>query len=96
MSEGLTKERGARKEQKGTVVRKSGDKSLVVRVERRRPHPFYGKVMKLFRKFHVHDEENAAKLGDQVLIVECRPMSKMKRWRLSAVLKASGTGVDAS
>jgi small subunit ribosomal protein S17 len=96
MSDVSEQERGARKERKGTVVSKSGDKSLVVRVERRKPHPFYGKVVRHSRKFHVHDAENAAKPGDQVRIVECRPMSKMKRWRLVEVLKAQETGVEPS
>ena len=88
MSEGVAKERGSRKERKGTVVSKSGDKSLVIMVERRKPHPFYGKVVRYSRKYHVHDEDNAAKVGDRIRVVECRPISRLKRWRLVEVLKA--------
>jgi small subunit ribosomal protein S17 len=70
------------------VISRSGDKTVVVRVERREPHPFYGKVLKHFAKFHVHDEGNTAKVGDRVRIVESRPMSRLKRWRLVEVLSA--------
>lgn len=84
MSE-TTVERGSRKVRKGTVVSKSGDKSIIVRVERRMLHPVYGKVVKAFNKFHAHDEGNAAKVGDTVVIMETRPLSKTKRWRLVSV-----------
>jgi len=80
--------RGTRRERSGEVISKSGDKSLVVRAERRRVHPTYGKVVREYKKFHVHDEKNAAKVGDLVEIAECRPMSKMKCWRLVAVTTA--------
>lgn len=88
MPEVETNKRGSRKERNGVVVSKSGDKSVVVRVERRVPHPFYGKVIRQVSKFHVHDEANAASVGDRVRIVECRPMSRLKRWRLVEVVKA--------
>ena len=84
MSE-TTVERGSRKVRKGTVVSKSGDKSIIVRVERRMLHPVYGKVVKAFNKFHAHDEANAAKVGDTVVIMETRPLSKTKRWRLVSI-----------
>lgn len=84
MSE-TTVERGSRKVRKGTVVSKSGDKSIVVRVERRLLHPVYGKVVKASAKFHAHDEKNAAKVGDTVVIMETRPLSKTKRWRLVSI-----------
>ena len=84
MSE-TTVERGTRKVSTGTVVSKSGDKSIVVRVERRLPHPIYGKIVKTSKKFHAHDAENAAKVGDTVTIMETRPLSKTKRWRLVSV-----------
>ncbi len=84
MSE-TTVERGTRKVRTGTVVSKSGDKSIVVRVERRLPHPIYGKIVKTSKKFHAHDAENAAKVGDTVTIMETRPLSKTKRWRLVSV-----------
>lgn len=73
---------GVRKARKGVVVSKSGDKTIVVRVERRYRHPLYGKELIDVRKFHAHDEANRAKVGDKVRIEECRPMSRMKRWRL--------------
>ena len=82
------RERGTRRVRNGEVVSKSGDKSVVVRAERRRVHPAYGKVVREYKKFHVHDEQNQAKVGDLVEIVECRPMSKMKCWRLTAVTGA--------
>lgn len=84
MSE-TTVERGSRKVRKGTVVSKSGDKSITVRVERRLLHPIYGKVVNTSKKFHAHDEANVAKVGDTVTIMETRPLSKTKRWRLVSV-----------
>jgi small subunit ribosomal protein S17 len=85
MSETETKSRGLRKERRGIVVSKSGDKSIVVNVERRTQHPLYRKVMRQFKKLHAHDEKNEAKVGDNVVIVEARPMSKLKRWRVKEV-----------
>ena len=82
-----TKSRGLRKERRGIVVSKSGDKSIIVNVERRKQHALYRKVMRQFKKFHVHDEKNEAVVGDSVLIVETRPLSKQKRWRLKEVTK---------
>jgi|TARA_B110000116_G_C16623726_1_gene484960 small subunit ribosomal protein S17 len=74
-----------RKGRRGEVVSKSGDKSIVVQVERRKQHPVYGKVIRMRRKFHVHDEKNEANVGDHVRIVECRPISRLKRFRLAAI-----------
>ncbi len=74
-----------RRQRNGTVVSVSGEKSVVVRVETRRRHPLYGKVVKLHRRFHAHDESSQAKVGDKVMIEECRPFSKMKRWRVTAI-----------
>lgn len=79
------KSRGERISRKGTVVSRSGDKSVVVRIERRKRHPLYGKVIRVFRKYHVHDADNQANVGDRVQIVECRPISSLKRWRILAV-----------
>ncbi len=84
-----TQKRGIRKVRKGTVVSRSGEKSIIVRVERRKRHPLYGKVIRLFKKYHVHDERNEAKAGDRVSIVESRPISRTKRWRLASVDNAS-------
>jgi small subunit ribosomal protein S17 len=64
----------------GTVVSDKGDKTVVVRVERRVKHPLYGKIIKLSKKYHAHDEANAFKAGEQVRIEECAPISKLKTW----------------
>ena len=84
-TEATTKQRGHRKVRKGTVVSVSGNKTIVVEAERRKRHPLYGKVIRLSRKFHAHDEKCQAKVGDRVTICETRPMSKLKRWRLVSV-----------
>ena len=81
-------ERNSRKQRKGVVLSKSGDKSIVVRTERRRVHPQYGKVIREYKKYHAHDEGNVAKVGDQVVIAECRPLSRLKHWRLVSVTQA--------
>ncbi|QNN64374.1 30S ribosomal protein S17 [Sphingomonas rhizophila] len=64
----------------GTVVSDKGDKTIVVRVERRVKHPLYGKIIKLSKKYHAHDEANAYATGEQVRIQECAPISKNKSW----------------
>jgi len=82
-----TDSRGTRKQRKGTVVSKSGAKTIVVETERRFRHPVYGKEMKRRTRFHAHDENNECAPGDVVRIVECRPMSRLKRWRMVEVLR---------
>ena len=82
MTEVTETKRGQRKTRKGVVVSKSGAKTIVVEVERRYTHPLYGKVLRQSRKYHTHDEDNKAKVGDKVVIAETRPLSKLKRWRL--------------
>jgi small subunit ribosomal protein S17 len=64
----------------GTVVSDKGDKTVVVRVERRVKHPLYGKIIRLSKKYHAHDEANAYRAGEQVRIEECAPISKLKTW----------------
>ncbi len=64
----------------GTVVSDKGDKTIVVRVERRVKHPLYGKIIRLSKKYHAHDEGNAYRSGEQVRIEECAPVSKLKSW----------------
>jgi len=64
----------------GKVVRDKNDKTIVVLVKRKYIHPFFGKVMTSSKKYHVHDEKNKFKIGDEVKIVESRPYSKKKRW----------------
>jgi small subunit ribosomal protein S17 len=68
----------------GVVIGDKTDKTITVRVERRVMHPIYKKIVKRSRKYHAHDEENRHKVGDVVRIVECRPISKTKSWRVVA------------
>jgi len=86
MTDAAANERGVRKERTGIVVSDRMAKTIVVRVERKKPHPLYGKVIRNLKKFYAHDEERQAKAGDTVRIVETRPLSKLKRWRLLAVV----------
>jgi small subunit ribosomal protein S17 len=74
--------RASRKTKKGVVVSNKMQKTVVVRVERTIRHPRYDKVMTRSKKYYAHDEANAAKEGDEVVIMETRPMSKLKRWRV--------------
>lgn len=76
-----------RKVRQGVVVGDKSDKTLVVRVERKMTHPLYQKVIRRSKKYHVHDEENTGQVGDLVRIMECRPLSRTKRWRLVEVLQ---------
>ncbi len=78
--------RNERKTRIGTVVSTKMEKTIVVAVERRTAHPIYGKQMLRTKKFHAHDEEGQAREGDTVRIMETRPLSKSKRWRLIEVL----------
>src|SRR3989442_2851058 len=80
-------ERGSRQERRGVVVSSAMDKTIVVRVETLKVHPRYKKVIRRSQKFRAHDEENTAKIGDVVRIVETRPLSKTKNWRLAQVLE---------
>ena len=77
--------RGHKKERVGEVVSNKMTKTIVVRVQRRFPHPEFKKVVTQYSKFYAHDEKSVAKVGDLVRIQECRPLSKMKRWRLVEV-----------
>lgn len=86
MQEATGQERGTRKDRVGTVVSRSGDKTVTVCVARRFRHPVYGKVVTTSKKYHVHDDKNEAKVGDSIRIVECRPLSRLKRWRMVEVL----------
>jgi small subunit ribosomal protein S17 len=79
-------DRNLRKKREGRVVSKSGDKTIVILIERRVRHPLYGKEIRISKKVHVHDEENKAGIGDVVRVMETRPMSKLKRWRLTEVV----------
>lgn len=66
----------------GTVVSDKGNKTVVVKVERKVKHALYGKIIRLSKKYHAHDEANVAKAGEVVRIEECAPISKLKTWRL--------------
>lgn len=79
--------RGLRKTRVGEVVSDKTDKTIVVKVVTRVPHPRFRKIVKQSTKFHAHDEKNEARIGDRVSIAECRPLSRMKRWRLVEILK---------
>jgi small subunit ribosomal protein S17 len=79
--------RGRRQERRGVVVSSAMDKTIVVKVDTVRAHQKYKKVVRRSTKFHAHDEQNAAKVGDLVRIVETRPISKNKNWRLAEVLE---------
>jgi len=79
--------RNLRKQKIGVVVSDKMDKTISVSVERRLMHPIYGKFVKRTKKFFAHDEENTCKIGDKVRIMETRPLSKNKCWRLVEVLE---------
>ena len=80
-------ERGIRKSRTGKVVSNKMDKTIVVAVETKVKHPLYGKIMNRTTKFKVHDENNEANIDDKVLIMETRPLSKDKRWRLVQIVE---------
>ncbi|MBP5643622.1 MAG: 30S ribosomal protein S17 [Bacteroidales bacterium] len=80
-------ERNKRKVREGIVVSNKMDKSIVVSVERRLKHPKYGKFLKRTSKLMAHDEENTCGIGDKVRVMETRPLSKSKRWRLVEIIE---------
>jgi small subunit ribosomal protein S17 len=81
-----TATRATRKTRTGEVLSSRMNKTIVVRTVTRVPHPKFGKIVKQMKKFYAHDEQNQAKPGDTVRIMETRPMSKLKRWRLVEVV----------
>lgn len=83
----MEKERSKRKSRIGTVFSDKMDKTIVVKIGRLTTHKKYGRVIKRATKFKVHDEQNQAKVGDKVKIMETRPLSKQKRWRLVEIVK---------
>jgi small subunit ribosomal protein S17 len=87
-----TATRGNRKERVGEVISNKMTKTIVVRVERRFPHPKFKKVVTGYKKLYAHDEKAEAKVGDRVRIEETRPLSRLKRWRLVEVVER-GSGV---
>ncbi len=87
MTESRTQVRNARKTRIGLVVSDKMQKTVVVAIERRVPHPVYGKMVTRTRRLKAHDEQNEAKTGDTVRIMETRPLSKDKRWRLVEIVE---------
>src|SRR6185436_5651304 len=96
MAETQLLERGNRKERLGEVISNKMTKTIVVRVERRFPHPRYRKIVTSYKKFYAHDEKSEAKPGDRVRIEETRPLSKLKRWRLVQVVERGETVAPAA
>lgn len=86
-AEAPARDRNLRKTRVGEVVSDAMDKTIVVKTITRVPHPKFGKIIKRGKKFHAHDEKNEAKVGDRVSIMETRPLSRLKRWRLVEILK---------
>ncbi len=83
----MTTERNGRKVRQGVVVSTAGDKTCVVKIEARKKHPMYKKMITRSTKLHAHDEENTAGVGDTVIIMETRPISRLKRWRLVEIVE---------
>lgn len=83
----MTEIRKSRKVRQGVVVSDVNDKTIVVQIEERKPHPVYKKMMTTTKKFHAHDEKNEAGVGDTVQIMETRPLSRKKRWRLLNIVE---------
>ena len=79
--------RNLRKVRQGVVVSDVNDKTIVVSVRERKPHPIYGKMITTTKKYHAQDESNEAGMGDTVQIMETRPLSKLKRWRLYKIVE---------
>jgi small subunit ribosomal protein S17 len=82
-----TTQRNSRKQRQGVVVSAGGQKTCVVRIEDRKKHALYNKMITTSKKLHAHDEENLAGVGDTVLLMETRPLSKNKRWRLVEIVE---------
>ena len=79
--------RNLRKVRQGIVVSAAGEKTCVIKIEEKKQHPVYKKMMTTSKKLHAHDEKNEAEVGDTVLVMETRPMSKMKHWRLLKIVE---------
>jgi small subunit ribosomal protein S17 len=84
-----TQTRGRRKERRGVVVSDAMDKTVVVRVDVVKPHPKYKKMLRRSIRLHAHDEQNSSKVGDVVRLVETRPLSATKRWRVAEILEVA-------
>lgn len=82
-----TEARNLRKTRVGQVISNKMNKTAVIETVTRVPHPRFGKIVKQVKRFHAHDEENTAQVGDTVRIMETRPLSKLKRWRIVEIVK---------
>jgi small subunit ribosomal protein S17 len=89
MSAAEQQERGRRKERRGVVVSDAMDKTVVVRVDIVKPHRKYHKMLRRSIKLHAHDEANSSKVGDVVRLVETRPLSRTKRWRVAEIVEVA-------
>jgi small subunit ribosomal protein S17 len=87
-----TVQRGQRKERVGRVLSRKMAKTVIVAVETREPHPLYGKEIRRVRKLYAHDEDERAREGDTVRIMETRPLSRLKRWRVVEILRRAEPG----
>ena len=87
--------RHSRKTREGRVCSDKGDKTITVLIERRVRHPLYGKEIRVTKKIHAHDEENRARLDDVVRVMETRPISRLKRWRLVDIVSEASKRDDA-
>jgi small subunit ribosomal protein S17 len=85
-AEKMNKERGQRRTLKGTVISTKMDKTVVVKVERKKRHPLYLKIVRIGKKYHAHDEHEICNVGDFILISDSRPISKTKRWRVKEII----------
>ncbi len=91
------RQKSLKNEKVGQVVSTKMQKTIVVEVSRRVPHPIYKRIVSKRKKFYAHDEEGRAKTGDVVRIIECRPLSKLKRWRLADIVRrAAQVGAQPS
>jgi len=88
--------RNTRKTQIGFVTSRSGDKSVKVTIAYKSPHPLYHKVVNRQTVLHVHDEKNETKVGDKVEVMETRPLSRLKRWRIVSVVQAAVADIGAA
>lgn len=83
----MAEKRNLRKVRQGVVVSSTNDKTIVVMIEERKSHPIYKKMMITTKKLHAHDEKNEAEIGDTVQVMETRPISKQKHWRLLKIVE---------
>jgi small subunit ribosomal protein S17 len=96
MAETTQKAQGHRKEVVGEVVSSRMAKTIVVKVVRKKAHPFYGRVVSKAKKFYAHDEKNEARVGDVVRLEETRPLSKLKRWQLKEIVRRAALAPESA